>query len=172
LDFMWPGNACCQFEVFDIVGLKHRTGRACSANCVMARAHQRYQCYQALFCLCFQTCVALCKTNATRSVVCLVNSPPQSSSRTFICCLSLELKSRFPNWLKPINRHTHVPCRCLNWHRTFSSAGYVGFTNQTRRVQSFWTICPDGTTHPSWIYRNTNRSSKAQVNRKNDTNAK
>jgi hypothetical protein len=62
---------------------------------------------------------------------------PRRSSRTFICCLSPELKSRFPNCTNIINcrihRHTHVPRRCLKWHRTFSSAGYVRFTNQTRR---------------------------------------
>ena len=109
----------------------------------------------------------LWKEEQRRSLQNTVNKYTKRSSRTFICCLSLELKSRFPNWLKHINcrihRHTHVPCRCLNWHRTFSSAGYVGFTNQTRRVQSFWTIYPDGTNHPlTTIWGNGYRQAQPQ----------
>ena len=79
------------------------------------------------------------KQEQRRSLQNKVNKYTNCSSRTFICCLSPELKSRFPIQFNKTNRykyiHSNVLCHCLRSHRSFSSAGYVRFEIKTRRVQ-------------------------------------
>ena len=112
------------------------------------------------------------KQEQRRSLQNTANKYAKRSSRTFICCLSKELKSRYriSRILKNLRiKFLTTPSCCPQSHRIFSSAGIVRFSHPKKRRVQKRTIYPDGSKRPKqnylgkWLSPNTTPNQKVRT---------